>query len=162
MSRAHLTCAARFCAARLDWDSSRFAFRPSGEPSRSMSRGGEVGGAGARDALGAGAGAGPGLWPEGGAMGIMLGVGAPRLGGPRRSGWICASASVLVAMARAASCEAAARWSYPFAGRDDGECDEAALVSREPGADEGSASWFCKSSSCARKCCSAQEVGVCQ
>lgn len=67
---------------------------------------------------------------------------------------MCDSASVLTAMARAASCEAAASSSYPFAARAGGEWEGAALASRAP---DESASWFCKSSSCARKSCS---VGI--
>lgn len=78
-----LTWAARFCAARLDCDSSRFAFRPSADEPWS---GDATGGAGAMDAFWGGAGEVPGLCPDGGAMGIMFGAGAPWPGAARRSG----------------------------------------------------------------------------
>ena len=69
-NRLQLTWAARFCAARLDCDNSLLALRPSPDGSSPL---GCSGGAGAMAAL-EGPAVEPGLWPEGGAIGIMLAV----------------------------------------------------------------------------------------
>lgn len=86
-------------------------------------------------------------------MGIMLGAGAWPTEA-RRSGWMCASASSLASTGRATSCDVAARTSYPFGGRDGGPRGSRALGLGE--ADDGDGSWFWRSSSCARKCCSVE------
>lgn len=86
-------------------------------------------------------------------MGIMLGAGAWPTEA-RRSGWMCASASSLASTGRATSCDVAARTSYPFGGRDGGPRGSRALGLGE--ADDGAGSWFWRSSSCARKCCSVE------
>lgn len=85
-------------------------------------------------------------------MGIMLAAGAWPTEA-RRSGWMCASASSLARTGRAASCEVAARTSYPFGGRDRGPRGSRALGLE---ADDAAGSWFWRSSSCARKCCSGE------
>lgn len=86
-----LTCAALFCAARLDWDSSRLALRPSGDTLPAAA----AGPAGGTDVGAAGGAIGPtgsGAGGGGTLVCIMSAAGAS----PRalRSGWMCDSEAV--------------------------------------------------------------------
>lgn len=97
---------------------------------------------------------GSGVWPECGAMGIM--TSGDDSGRARRSGCMCSSPSFLAEKARAASREGLTAWSY--SSEDRGFCAYGESVRRrsadaEPAGE--SPSWFLRSSTCARSCCSA-------
>ena len=85
----------------------------------------------------------PGLWPEGGAIGIIFAVGAWEcasacvwLDRARKSGWIRESTSDLGPRIREASREAIDSSSYPFDGRGGAGCIGAFLWSRDEGEDK--------------------------